>query len=384
MSPSGRAACLSLAILAGSWLRASAEQAPGSFAGGASAGGKEGPSPCIVLARVRLEHKLSCPLELLPMDIEIEARCPAVSPGGQRLPDQLSLSLPLGGQVQLFDVQLARLRPASPNQSPIWTYTVASDGDTELHTIFHGFVRPAMAGEMLVGEGGEIRLSDNAGGQVATSVEPAYLSVSSSCASTSRRTIFLPTARNEGCGPARQPADMVVVLDQSMSAGSIGKPLASGVARGLIDALDLERDRVGIVAFDQRARLVVPLTGDRRAIDLGLASLQLAAGSRIDTALLAAVSELTGPRALAGRRRLIGLISDGVDTGPGGRAAVLAAAQSASDEHIGIITLAIGKAPDHGLLNAISSDPKLTLSAVTPDDLDRAYRAMTEVAQCVR
>lgn len=348
------------------------------------AAGKDGPSPCTVLASVRLAHKVSCPLELVPMDIVIDARCPAEGPGGQRLPDHVTLSLPLSGELQLFDVQLARLRPAAPNEAPIWTHSVSADGEAVLRTTLHTFVRPTVVGPLQVGEGGEVSLSDSAGGLVATSVESAYLGVSPACPNTLPQTIFLPTARDEGCGQATLPADMVLVLDQSMSVGSVGKPMAAGVARGLIDALDLERDRVAIVAFDQQARLIVPLTTNRQLVDQGLASLHLAAGSRIDTALLAAIGELNGPRAIAGRRRMIGLVSDGVDTGPGGRNAVIAVARAANEAHIGIITLAIGKAPDHSLLNAISSDPQLTLSAATPDDLDRAYRALAEVAQCLR
>lgn len=120
----------------------------------------------------------------------------------------------------------------------------------------------------------------------------------------------VPEPRLESVSTAQEGLAVVLAVDTS---GSMrGQPLvdAQNAARALVTKM-ADNDRVAILAFDQRVRLVQEFTGDRGALNAAIDRLDVGA----DTRLYDAIGEAS--RSIAnqplGRRAMI-VISDGEDT----------------------------------------------------------------------
>ena len=97
------------------------------------------------------------------------------------------------------------------------------------------------------------------------------------------------------------PFDLVLVLDRSGSMGSVMSDLRD-LAIELLEQIDLNRGRAGVVAFNSAAEVVSHLTGDRAALYAGIRALEATGGTRIDLGLESALAELTASGGGAGGR----------------------------------------------------------------------------------
>jgi hypothetical protein len=112
--------------------------------------------------------------------------------------------------------------------------------------------------------------------------------------------------------PSCPQADILLAIDRSGSMNE-GQKITDTrkAAAAFIDAIDLERDRVGIVAFSNGGEVVQPLTNDRAAAKAAIAGLQALGGTNITIALDVAVGELFGPRGRPDTQPVIILLTTG-------------------------------------------------------------------------
>jgi Mg-chelatase subunit ChlD len=243
-------------------------------------------------------------------------------------------------------------------------------------------LRPIVPGAYSIGSELSFRLVDDRGRVAETrAAGPAELdknlSVSASCAGQRRTTLYLPLVRQPRCTPLRQAADIVLAIDRSTSMGTAGAGAAE--AASLLDMLNLRRDRLALLAFDQRVEPIAALGSDRDRLLSALVGLSPAAGTSIDRAIQAGSALLAGS---TGRRRLLILVTDGVQTGPWGRGSVLSAAEVARRGGLAIMAIAVGPAPDIDLLESIATAGLVRASQL--EELGPAYRSMGELAACTQ
>lgn len=332
------------------------------------------PSACRISGRVTVTPKIACPLDLLDVTLSVDTQCPA----GQMAPVVRWLRVVHVLPEAMLPVD--GLASEEPKPAPAPALDRTFQDPARALTITHQ-VRATLPGQFTLG-GAEVTLEDDAGRHATARLQPSIVVVSALC--PGRKPVYLPLVHRPTCVPQAAPADVVLVVDRSSSVGNAGMLEAATQVRGVLDALDLGRDRVGLVAFDQRASLVAPLGSSRAAVEAALSSLAAAAGTRLERGLRAGAAELAGPRSGFGRRRVMVLISDGIQIGPGDDSVVLAAAAEARGQGITIFSLALGSHPDLDLLTAISGDARRSLQAGTKDDPAAAYRALADAAACTR
>ncbi len=175
------------------------------------------------------------------------------------------------------------------------------------------------------------------------------------------RAIWLPIAMQNRC-PARR-VDVIVVLDASSSmlipaeaGGDSASPTkldaARRAARAFVGYLALPADRAGVVAFDDHAHAVHPLSGNRASLERAIDAIASDQGTRIDRGLAAAAELLN-----AGRRQgavpVVVLLTDG-RTSPGSADAALEGAESLRAAGATIFAVGLGANVDGGFLVAIA------------------------------
>ncbi len=166
---------------------------------------------------------------------------------------------------------------------------------------------------------------------------------------------------------------VVLVVDASNSMRGVAIERAIEAARSFA-ARRFENQEIGVVAFNGRTAVTLPLTTDATAIDAALADTPpLAEGSRLYDAVVAAVSLLEGPKVTSGS---VVVLSDGADTGS--RASATEAASAARDARVRIFSIGL-KSPAfdasalEALANAAGGD---FLVAGSSTELDRIYAAL--------
>ncbi|MDR1187447.1 MAG: VWA domain-containing protein [Bifidobacteriaceae bacterium] len=169
-------------------------------------------------------------------------------------------------------------------------------------------------------------------------------------------------------GFTREPTDVMLVLDSSgsMLDNDPGR-LRVTAASLLIDALK-DGDRVGVVDFDQTARLLQPLSDDFQAAKSALARVRANGGTNLSAPMSLALSRLDSID-WKGSKRAIVLLTDGV----GSYDKVLT--QWAKERGIVVYTVGLGRATDEALLDEIASQTggKFFL-ADSADDLVGIFR----------
>lgn len=339
------------------------------------------PSPCRALARISLSTKLVCPFDGVQVRIQVQASCPAEPEGPAELRSiRVIHRLPSG----LISVEGGTGLPGPSGMGLVWRVdTPPGDGITVTHA-----VRPIRPGPIRVDGGIEIELEDSRGRRATEALRPegdaGLLSVSDRCPADRFGQVFLPWLVQPLCPPDPRPADIVLLVDRSTSMGAQGLFGAGRHSRALIDAMAPGRNRVAILGFDQTVDLVAPLGSSRAALLAALDGLRLAAGTSLERAIEAGAAHLGDSAGPPGRRRLLVLLSDGVQTGPRGSEAVLAAAEQARDRGIGIVTVALGPAPDLELMRRLSDTPAQALVAAAPEALARALPALGDTVACAR
>ncbi len=193
---------------------------------------------------------------------------------------------------------------------------------------------------------------------------------------------FLPAI--ERCGE-RRPTDLVLVLDASTSMHERfgpGTKLDAVVAAvgTLWGALWLGGgDRAAVVTFNREAVVRQGLTGDRAALQAALDAVPVAAETRIDRGIEAALR--LGAGADPGRAAVLVLVTDGRPY-PVSPDQVLAQAETAKAAGFQLFSVGIGAELDLRTLRGIASRPGDAYQALDPAALRAALEAIAEAIRC--
>jgi hypothetical protein len=220
-----------------------------------------------------------------------------------------------------------------------------------------------------------------------------------------RASVYLPASLRDACVP--KALDIALVIDLSTSmlreipGGDTKLDAVQEAARAFVEVLGPAMDeglaRVALVVFNDRARRVLHLVGDRQRVLDEIEGLpaHLAEGTRLDLALGEGARALEDARSDA-LTSLI-LLTDGLPnrvptptTGGGQEETVLEAAEKAREAGIRIHTIGVGSPtaadpvdrihPD--LLRGIAGDPKRYLEAASRGALIEAYRGIALSLGC--
>lgn len=170
-----------------------------------------------------------------------------------------------------------------------------------------------------------------------------------------------------------KPVDVALVIDIS---DSMEEPLSSAkaAARQFIDKLDIGRDQVAVIPFDDQARIAHDLDGDRAKIISAVDSLTVQGGTAIDQGLKAAYRVITGPERRVEAEPAIILLSDGGSA----EAAALFEAEKIKNEKIRLITIGFGESADQNLLGKLASTPQDFYFAPNGSSLSDIYKSIAE------
>lgn len=200
------------------------------------------------------------------------------------------------------------------------------------------------------------------------------------------RPIYLPLSFRDQCLLRPQPADIVLLLDASLSmqgatgAGRSKLAAAQAGAHAFVERLG-PADQVALLAFNSAVERRAGLTGDRDRLVRAIEGIALGAGTRIDVALYAAAAELAGPGRRPESRPVIVLLTDGQAT-ESSAAAVVAAATAAREA--GATTFAIGVGPDvdASLLREVAGSAARYHPAPDAEALAEVYRQIADRIPC--
>ena len=335
-------------------------------------------SPCRVTSRLVLDAKLVCPFEAVEARIKLRASCPIEPDGSRAEIRSLRVIHTLPGGIRHSD----SAQPLSlDRQSPTWRIEpFPSEGVTLTQRI-----RPIQSGSYSIGSDLRFSLIDDRGRSREQIAPPPAggnnLTVSTGCYGQRQSAIFLPWVHQLSCSPQRRPADIVLAVDRSTSLGADGKSSAARHARAFLENVALHRDRVALLAFAQDVDVLASLGTDRSGLDQAIDALEPAAGTSIDRAIEAGVRLLGVSEH---RRRILVLITDGVQTGPRGRSSVLAAAEAADEAGVTILTAAVGEVPNLTLLRKLGRSGQPVVVTGGFSGLGEAYLALGEQLACSR
>lgn len=351
----------------------------------AQEGGGLNSSPCRLQTRLELDNKLVCPLQAVTLTLHISASCPREADGWQSQVVALTLEPRLAADLRGAPLPQGAEHPASDDPNGLLQLGPLPPEGLSLPLR----VLALRSGLYPLGQEMRLRLRDDRGrGAEASVAEPVMLAVSP-CAYGGQdrvRRLYLPLAQRPACQRSVQAADIVLAIDRSTSMGAGGLALTLEQAADFIQNVDLQRDRVALLAFDTRAELASGLTGDRTLLLAALRGIRPGRLTALDRALDAGALVL-GPGG-GGRRRVLALVSDGHQTGLGDEDAVRAAAARARRQGIRILTLAVeggDVAPNWALLRDLSESPSLAVRVRGSDDpsqISQAFRDLAELAGC--
>jgi Ca-activated chloride channel family protein len=109
------------------------------------------------------------------------------------------------------------------------------------------------------------------------------------------------------------PLSIVLAMDSSESIFNNVR-LEKEAARHFVDAILRDQDELDLMDFSDTVREIVPFTNQRKQIERGLSELQPGDETVLYDAIYLASQRLSETRQDAGRRRVLVLITDGVDT----------------------------------------------------------------------
>lgn len=167
-------------------------------------------------------------------------------------------------------------------------------------------------------------------------------------------TVDLRLSLRGGCGSKVGGAtrDIVLVLDNSASMAGEKLDVLRSAARNFVAEVDLSRSRVGVVVFNEDARLIQALTGDIDALGRALGGIQPAAPDKV-TAIDSGIKEAGDHLRRGGRPGVPGvviLISDG------GSDYDLAVTEADAIKAAGVEVFTIGIQAWQRLMRAVATD----------------------------
>ncbi len=109
------------------------------------------------------------------------------------------------------------------------------------------------------------------------------------------------------------PLSIVLAIDASGSVLGNAR-LEKDAARHFVNALLRDQDELDLMDFADTVREIVPFTNQKKRIEQGLNQLQRGDQTALYDAIYLGSERLAGTRQDAGRRRVLVLITDGVDT----------------------------------------------------------------------
>ena len=128
--------------------------------------------------------------------------------------------------------------------------------------------------------------------------------------------------------------------------------------------------------------VLVPLTGDRAALDAALAgNLAQGTGTRIGAAIAAAAEQLGTARPGSQRAMVVLTDGQGTDEDPG---AAQAAADAAKSAGVTVYTVGLGEDVDLVALRALASGPDHCFVAPAAAELAAIYRAIAGALPCAK
>jgi hypothetical protein len=187
--------------------------------------------------------------------------------------------------------------------------------------------------------------------------------------------LYLPRLYKDAPPPVYRPADVVLVVDASVSVAGAKLDAERAAALAFVDAMRPGGDQAAVVAFNVAAQPVIPLTADRAAVRAALARIVAAPGTRADHGLDQAIAEVTGPRHRSGSVAAILLFSDGQQYED--PAAARAAAERARAAGVLVYTFGFGADADEGLLVDLAGARDRYRFAPDAEVMADAYRAIT-------
>ncbi len=173
------------------------------------------------------------------------------------------------------------------------------------------------------------------------------------------------------CPLADAQADIVLLVDTSGSMGGAKMAAARSAALSFVGQLDYSLHQVALVSFSTEARLVQGLTHDPRALIQAIPNLGDDGATSMYAAMKLADGELSGPRARAGVRPVVVLLTDGQPTDdPGGVFDLALAFRAAGRE---VYTIGLGLDVARSYLRSLATLPSNYFEAPSPYDLHRVY-----------
>lgn len=197
---------------------------------------------------------------------------------------------------------------------------------------------------------------------------------------------YLPYAARSACFRSKQSLDVVLAIDASESMGGQAETggtkldAARSAAGAFVDLLRLPLDRASIVGFNEEARVLAGLSGDRDQLGQALSALRSEPGTRIDRALRQsrAVLERDGR---SSAQPVVVLLSDGLHAGEA--ADVRAEAEALRDMGVMVFAIGLGQDADGALLRDIAFRPDAYYPSASATDLAIIYRRVLESLACL-
>lgn len=199
--------------------------------------------------------------------------------------------------------------------------------------------------------------------------------------------IYLPIAvREPGCTPDRRRMDVALAIDASTSmlersaAGRTKLEAATAAARSFVELLG-SRDQAAIVQFNAEARVLQPLTSDRRALDAAIGEIEPSPQTCLVCAVDVAATELASDRRRPDNTAVLILLTDGKSNPrPIGEAEERAV--EAKRSGVTVFTIGLGDDLDVDSLERIASRPEYFKRAPDAEDLAAVYASIAVEIPC--
>lgn len=189
--------------------------------------------------------------------------------------------------------------------------------------------------------------------------------------------VTLNTSLTLGCSNPR-PMDVSLVIDRSGSMSGRKLTAAKEAALSFVQLLDLTREQVAVVAFDDEATLPQALSQDSDAIAAAINALRSGGSTNISNAIQLGQSELRSERRVPANLPVMILLSDGAD---GRRSDAITESFLAKSAGTYVVTIGLGNADDETLAQ-IASFRSDYYAAPDERDLINIYNNVATTVSC--